>query len=125
MKFNLYYFIATIILFITEVLIATVFKDLFFVRAYLGDVLVTILLYTFVKIFFNISPGKLLIGVFIFSVFIEVLQYFNIADLLGLKRGSIAYIVVGNSFSWIDIICYGAGCLIAFVVERLRNLYPA
>lgn len=36
MKFNLYYFIATIILFITEVLIATVFKDLFFVRAYLG-----------------------------------------------------------------------------------------
>ena len=125
MKFNLYYFIATIILFITEVLIATVFKDLFFVRAYLGDVLVTILLYTFVKIFFNISPGKLLIGVFIFSVFIEVLQYFYIADLLGLKRGSIAYIVVGNSFSWIDIICYGAGCLIAFVVERLRNLYPA
>ncbi|MET7037386.1 DUF2809 domain-containing protein [Elizabethkingia miricola] len=121
MKFNLYYFIATIILFITEVLIATVFKDLFFVRAYLGDVLVTILLYTFVKIFFNISPGKLLIGVFIFSVFIEVLQYFNIADLLGLKRGSIAYIVVGNSFSWIDIIYYGAGCLIAFVVERLRN----
>ncbi|MDX8567947.1 DUF2809 domain-containing protein [Elizabethkingia sp. HX XZB] len=121
MKFNLYYFIATIILFITEVLIATVFKDLFFVRAYLGDVLVTILIYTFVKSFLNISPGKLLIGVFIFSVFIEVLQYFNIADLLGLKRGSIAYIVVGNSFSWIDIICYGAGCLIAFVVEGLRN----
>ena len=125
MKFNLYYFIATIILFITEVLIANVFKDLFFVRAYLGDVLVTILIYTFVKSFFNISTGKLLIGVFIFSVFIEVLQYFNIADVLGLKRGSIAYIVVGNSFSWIDIICYGAGCLIAFVVERLRNLYPA
>ncbi|AQX01489.1 ribosomal maturation YjgA family protein [Elizabethkingia anophelis] len=125
MKFNLYYFIATIILFITEVLIATVFKDLFFVRAYLGDVLVTILIYTFVKSFFNINPGKLLIGVFIFSVFIEVLQYFNIADVLGLKRGSIAYIVVGNSFSWIDIVCYGAGCLIAFAVERLRNLYPA
>ncbi|MCT4014034.1 DUF2809 domain-containing protein [Elizabethkingia anophelis] len=121
MKFNLYYFIATIILFITEVLIATIFKDLFFVRAYLGDALVTILIYTFVKIFFNINPGKLLIGVFIFSVFIEVLQYFNIADVLGLKRGSIAYIVVGNSFSWIDIICYGAGCLIAFAVERLRN----
>ncbi|CAM3551167.1 DUF2809 domain-containing protein [Elizabethkingia occulta] len=121
MKFNLYYFIATIILFITEVLIATVFKDLFFVRAYLGDVLVTILIYTFVKSFLNISPGKLLIGVFIFSVFIEVLQYFNIADLLGLKRGSIAYIVVGNSFSWIDIICYGAGCLIAFVIEKLRS----
>ncbi|WP_407484354.1 DUF2809 domain-containing protein [Elizabethkingia meningoseptica] len=121
MKFNPYYFIATIVLFVTEVLIATVFKDLFFVRAYLGDVLVTILIYTFVKSFFNISTGKLLIGVFIFSFFIEVLQYFTIADLLGLKRGSIGYIVVGNSFSWIDIVCYGAGCLIAFAVERLRN----
>lgn len=121
MKFNPYYFIATIVLFVTEVLIATVFKDLFFVRAYLGDVLVTILMYTFVKSFFAIESGKLLIGVFIFSVFIEVLQYFNIADILGLQRGSIAYIVVGNSFSWIDIVCYGAGCLIAFAVERLRS----
>ncbi|OPC28688.1 hypothetical protein BAX97_06410 [Elizabethkingia meningoseptica] len=121
MKFNPYYFIATIVLFATEVLIATVFKDLFFVRAYLGDVLVTILMYTFVKSFFAIESGKLLIGVFIFSVFIEVLQYFNIADILGLQRGSIAYIVVGNSFSWIDIVCYGAGCLIAFAVERLRS----
>lgn len=121
MKFNLYYFIATIFMFVTEVLIATVFKNLFFIRAYLGDVLVTILMYTFVKSFFAIESGKLLIGVFIFSVFIEVLQYFNIADILGLQRGSIAYIVVGNSFSWIDIVCYGAGCLIAFAVERLRS----
>lgn len=119
-RFNLKYFLITIALFIVEVLIATVFKNIFFVRAYLGDVLVTILIYTFIKSFWNANPGKLLIGVFIFSVFIEVLQYFHIADVLGLKPGSIAQIVVGTSFSWIDILCYGVGCLIAYAAEKIR-----
>lgn len=118
MKFNLKYFFLTAFLFIVEVLIATVFKDLFFVRAYLGDVIVVMLLYTLVLAFFKVeNHKKLIIGIFIFSVMIEVLQYFKIADVLGLKSGSIAAIVVGNSFSWIDILCYGVGCVILYLME--------
>jgi Protein of unknown function (DUF2809) len=43
---------------------------------------------------------------------IEWAQYFNIADKVGFQPGSIMYIIVGNSFSWIDIACYAAGCLL-------------
>lgn len=119
MKFDLKYLLLAIFIFTIEVLIATVFKDLFFVRAYLGDVIVVMLIYTLILTFFEIkNRTKLIIGIFIFSVMIEVLQYFKIADVLGLKSGSIAAIVVGNSFSWIDILCYAIGCLLIFVVEK-------
>ena len=113
LKFNLKYFLLSFILFLAEVLIATLLKHIFFVRAYLGDVIVVILLYTLVKSFFIIKEDrKLIAGIFIFSCLVEWAQYFNIADKLGLSPGSIMYIIVGNSFSWVDIACYAAGCLL-------------
>lgn len=112
-KFNLKYFLLSFVLFITEILIATLLKHIFFVRAYLGDVIVVMLLYTLVKSFFIIKyDRKIIAGIFIFSCLIEWAQYFNIADKLGFPRGSIMYIVVGNSFSWVDIACYAIGCLL-------------
>lgn len=113
LKFNLKYFLLSFILFLVEVLIATLLKHIFFVRAYLGDVIVVILFYTLVKSFFIIKDDrKLIAGIFIFSCLVEWAQYFNIADKLGLSPGSIMYIIVGNSFSWVDIACYAAGCLL-------------
>ncbi|WP_449388935.1 ribosomal maturation YjgA family protein [Chryseobacterium lineare] len=113
LTFNLKYFLFSIFIFFIEVLIATVLKDIFFIRAYLGDVIVMILLYTLVKSFVIIKDTrKLILGIFIFSCLIEWAQYFNIADKLGLQPGSIMYIIVGNSFSWVDIACYVVGCLL-------------
>lgn len=113
LTFSLKYFLLSIILFFIEVLIATVLKDIFFIRAYLGDVIVVILLYTLVKSFINIKENrKLILGIFIFSCIVEWAQYFNIADKLGFQPGSIMYIIIGNSFSWVDIACYAAGCLL-------------
>ncbi|MFC2273807.1 MAG: DUF2809 domain-containing protein, partial [Capnocytophaga granulosa] len=43
MKFNSKYFFAALIIFLIEVAIATLFKSVSFVRAYLGDILVVIL----------------------------------------------------------------------------------
>ena len=118
MKFNLKYIFLTIFLFIVEVLIATTFKDIFFVRAYLGDVIVVLLIYTFILAFFDIkNRTNLIIGIFIFSIVIEVMQYFKIADVLGFEPGSIAAIVVGNSFSWIDILCYGIGAVSIWLID--------
>ncbi len=123
MKFNIKYFFLTVFLFIVEVLIATVWKENVFVRSYLGDVIVVILIYTFILSFFKIkNKTKLILGVFVFSVLIEILQYFKISDILGLKPGSIAAIVVGNSFSWIDILCYGVGCLLIYFFYRMQLL---
>jgi DNA integrity scanning protein DisA with diadenylate cyclase activity len=118
-QFNLKYFLFTILLFLTEVLIATLLKDIFFVRAYLGDVIVVILLYTFVKSFIVINNKNLIAGIFIFSCLIEFAQYFNIAEKLGFRKGSLMYVVIGNSFSWIDIVCYASGCILIYIVIKL------
>ncbi|MEI7487374.1 MAG: DUF2809 domain-containing protein [Chryseobacterium sp.] len=120
-KFSLKYFAATILIFLVEVLIATKLKDIFFVRAYLGDVIVVILLYTLVKSFFIVNNQKLILGILAFSCLIEFEQFFNIAEKLGFQQGSLMYIVIGNSFSWIDILCYVAGCLLFFLFVKFVN----
>ena len=120
-KFNLKYLFLTILLFLTEVLIATVLKDIFFIRAYLGDVIVVILLYTFIKTFTIIDDQKLIVGIFIFSCVIELAQYFNIAEKIGFRKGSLMYIVIGNSFSWIDILCYAVGCMLLLIPVYLNR----
>lgn len=121
MKFNLKYFLIAVAIFVVEVLIATKLKDIFFVRAYLGDVFVVMLMYYFIKAFFNLDASKLIIGIFVFSCMIEFLQYFHFGELLGFKGNKIVMIVLGNSFSWIDILSYFAGCVILFLIE-VRNL---
>lgn len=120
-KFNLKYLLLTILIFFVEVLIATVLKDQFFIRAYLGDVIVVMLLYTLVKSFFITNDTKLILGIFVFSCLIEFTQFFKIADKLGFPEGSLMYIVVGNSFSWIDIVCYGVGCLILYLLVKIKS----
>jgi len=122
MKFNLKYFSATIFIFLIEVLIATKLKNQFFIRAYLGDVIVVLLIYSFVLSFFEIkSKTILLAGIFIFSCIIEFAQYLGITEMLRLKPGSIAHIVVGSSFSWWDILCYFAGCFILLLFIKIKK----
>lgn len=120
-QFNYAYFLVTIFIFLTEVLIATVLKDNFFIRAYLGDVIVVMLLYTFIKSFFTVNDTKLILGIFIFSCLVEFAQYFSIAEKFGFRSGSIMYIAIGNSFSWIDIICYAAGCLLLYLFTKWKK----
>lgn len=121
LQFSLKYFLISIFIFLIEVLIATKLKDVFFVRAYLGDVIVVILLYTLVKSFFRVDNQKLIGGILIFSCMVEFAQYFNIAEKLGFREGSLMYIVIGNSFSWIDILCYAAGCLLIYIFVKMTE----
>lgn len=121
LQFSLKYFLISVFIFLIEVLIATKLKDVFFVRAYLGDVIVVILLYTLVKSFFRVDNQKLIGGILIFSCMVEFAQYFNIAEKLGFREGSLMYIVIGNSFSWIDILCYAAGCLLIYIFVKVTE----
>lgn len=121
LKFKPKYLLLTILIFLVEVLIATVLKNNFFIRAYLGDVIVVILLYTFVKSFFTVNDTTLILGIFAFSCVVEFAQYFNIAEKLGFQPGSLMYIVIGNSFSWVDIACYAAGCLLLYLLVKLKK----
>lgn len=119
-KFNLKFLLLTIVIFLVEILIATVLKDNFFIRAYLGDVIVVMLLYTFVKSFVIIDETKLILGILVFSCIVEFAQYFKIADKLGFQPGTLMYVVIGNSFSWIDILCYAIGCVILYLIVKLK-----
>lgn len=122
LTFNILYFLGFILLFLTEVLIATILKDLFFIRAYLGDIIAVVVLFMFFKAFFIVENSKLILGIFLFSCVIEFAQAIHIAEKLGFQKGSLMYIVIGNSFSWIDILCYFVGCLFLFFSFRNETL---
>lgn len=121
LKFNTGYFLLTIFLFLTEVFIAVKLEDIFFVRAYLGDVIVVILLFTFVRSLMKINNQTLILGIFAFSCLVEFAQYFKIAEKIGFPEGSLMYIVIGNSFSWVDILCYAAGCALLYLLVKIKD----
>jgi len=113
------YLILAVIIFLVEVYIALYVHDTF-VRPYIGDVLVVILLYCFLKAFVHVSVQKAAIVVLLFSFLIEGLQYLKIVNKLGLQNSSIASAVIGTSFAWEDLLAYVAGMGIVIWVEKLR-----
>jgi len=121
LRFQKKYFVWAILLFVTEVLIAAYLNDRI-IRPYVGDFLVVILIYCFVKSFLDIPTFPLAISVLAFAFFIEILQYFNLVKLLGLEGSKIARIVLGSSFEWIDLIAYTAGVIFILFVEKRRGL---
>ena len=103
--------------FLTEVIIALFIKDNF-VRPYIGDLLVTVLLCAFCRIFIPEKISALPILVFVFSVMVEILQYIDIVKILGFENNSILSVLIGRSFSFVDIIYYAIGCLTFFILDK-------
>jgi hypothetical protein len=117
LAFNKNYFSLAILFFCIEVLIALFVNDSF-IRPYLGDVLVVILIYCFLKSFLQLPVLTVAIFVLIFSFTIEFLQFINIVEKLHLEKSKIARTVIGTSFSWIDLLTYIVGIAIVLVVEK-------
>lgn len=117
---RLKYLAAFILMFAVEVLIALFVHD-GFVRPYLGDVFVVILIYFFVRIFFPEGIRLLPLYIFLFAVAVEVLQYFDFVDMIGLGENRIARVILGTTFSFADIVCYAAGCLLCGIVGFVRR----
>ena len=120
LKLNKIYFGLALYLFIIEVLIALYIHDKI-IRPYIGDVIVVMLLYCFIKSFFNTKVDPTAIFVLIFAFGIETLQYFNSIEILGLQNNIVARNVIGTSFAWIDIVCYIVGIAIVLVVEKISS----
>ncbi|MFC0342669.1 ribosomal maturation YjgA family protein [Epilithonimonas hispanica] len=120
LKFDYKNFLIAVLIFLIEILIATKLKDIFFIRAFLGNVFVVMLMYYFIKAFFDFNSKKLIVGIFIFSCLIEFAQYFHFAEFMGLKENRVMMIVLGNSFSWLDILCYFAGCVVLFLISKIK-----
>jgi len=117
MRFHLRYFLLFLSIFVTEVSIAMFVHD-DIVRPYLGDLLVVILIYTFVRAFFRISVNSAAAGTLAFAFLVEFLQFLQIVDRLGLRDNKIARIVIGTSFSWQDLLMYFVGIVVVLVFEK-------
>jgi hypothetical protein len=113
---NKKYFTLTIIIFTIEVFIALFVRDKF-VRPYLGDVLVVILIYCFIKSFLNLPTLPVAIFVLLLAFTIEFLQYIHIVEKLGLQDSKLARTVLGTSFEWGDMLAYVVGVGIVMTVE--------
>ncbi|AQS93651.1 hypothetical protein BXQ17_06095 [Polaribacter sp. BM10] len=114
-----YLIIFLLILFI-EVFIALFVRDQF-IRPFIGDVLVTVLLFAFCRIFYNGNALKLALGVLIFSFTIEFLQYLKLIEILGLQNNKIAVTVLGATFDWLDLLAYLLGVLISYFIDKKLN----
>lgn len=117
-KLRLIYGVLSIVILGIEILIALFVRDAF-IRPYGGDILVTLLLCCMVR---SIVPEKirwLPLLVFLFSLAVEVGQYFDFATLLGLSKNPVLRIALGSSFSVADILCYALGCLGFCLLEKV------
>lgn len=119
MKKRLFYFLWFIVILVIEIGIGMYVRDAF-VRPYVGDALVVVLIYCFVRIFIPRGLPWLPAYVFAFACFIEILQYFRLVDLLGLTN-PVARIILGSTFDFKDIISYAAGCVFILIMSKQRK----
>ena len=112
-----------VLVFVVEVIIATRLPHVSWIRAYLGDVLVVILLYAMIRSVLRINDYLVLLFVFVFACGIEFAQYFHVAERLGYVRGDVMYTVIGNTFSWGDIVCYAVGCAATGLIVLLTRMF--
>jgi len=103
-KFHRRYFIFSAIVFLVEVFIAIFIHDAI-IRPYIGDFLVVVLIYCFIKSFFDFRVLPTAVFVLLFSYAIESLQYLKVVEKFGIKN-MIVRIIMGTSFEWSDILAY-------------------
>ena len=123
LRFHPKYFAIFLLLFAVEVCIALFLHDRF-VRPYVGDFLVVILLYCFARSFLNIPVLPLAIAVLLFAYAIETAQYFHIVNRLGFEHNPVMRTIIGNSFEWGDIIAYTLGIALVILLERRPQSKP-
>ncbi len=124
-KLRLIYALIFLLLVAVEVFIALFVNDKF-IRPYGGDIIVIGVLYCFARIFFPQKIKLLPLYLFAIGVIAEIGQLIDYVSLLGLQDSRFFKILLGSSFSWLDIICYAVGSAICLGVqlltfEKLKN----
>jgi hypothetical protein len=120
LTFNSKYFLLFISFLFIEIAIAAFLKT-GFIRYTFGDYLVVMLLYCGIKSFFKIKPIYATTLVLCIAYSIEVLQFFNVLQLLGLESNTLAKLILGSTFHFEDIIAYTLGILTILFVEYKSN----
>lgn len=117
LKMRLSFLAVFVLLFAVEVLIALFVHD-DFVRPYVGDMIVTVVVWSFLRIIFPDRFKLMSLYVMIFAILVEVGQYFHYTELLGITN-PVLVTMMGTSFAWADIACYAVGCVVAAVADAV------
>ena len=117
LRCHLGYFVLALTIFLIEIAIAKYMSG--WIRSYLGDMLVIILLYSAIMSVVELNKKAVVLFTLIVAFAIEFGQYFKLAERLGFAPDSVAYIVLGNTFSGADLGCYAIGAILILLVERV------
>ena len=121
MKINYKYATTFIILLIVEIYIGLFVHDNI-IRPFVGDALVVVLIYFFIRSFISKHIRFLPVYIFLFACLIEVGQYFNLVSLLHMESLKGAKIIIGSTFDLNDIFCYFIGTILIFAYEVLSKI---
>ena len=110
MNKNFFYAICFVVILVVEIIIGI------YVRPYMGDALVVVLIYCFIRIFIPNGLSQLPLYVLAFACFIEILQYFQLVDVLGISN-RILRIALGSTFDLKDMVSYAGGYVFILLAE--------
>lgn len=94
------------------------------IRPYGGDVIIVIILYAIIRATYPEKKVPAALFVFVFATAYEFTQLIPLADLLGISK-EVVRIIMGVSFSWVDIGCYAIGCALClgYDIWVMRNMF--
>lgn len=116
LRWNALYFFLAILLLMIEIVIALFVHDEL-IRPIGGDFLVVVFLYCLLQSFCEIKVLQAAVSVLLFAYFIEILQYCHFIERVGLQEVHLARMVIGTTFSWLDIYAYTGGALFIVLCE--------
>lgn len=119
MTFSRRHALLALLLFTIELLIGTQLDDAF-VRPFIGDLLVVMLIYCLLRTLLVIPCYPLAVGVLLFAISVETGQYFHLADRLGLGHIPLARIIIGSTFDPKDLLAYLLGTVLIMISHAAR-----
>ena len=117
-KKRLSYFLIFCSLMAVEICIAIFVHDSF-IRPYVGDMLVTLLLCCMARVVIPDRVRLMPLYVLLFAACVEIGQYVDVVALLGLEDNRIISVALGRTFSWLDLVCYAVGCVAASGLDAI------
>jgi len=92
-----------------------------FVRPYLGDSLAVAAVYLALRAVTRLRVVAAVTIAFVFACAIEVGQFFDLVDVLGLGTNRVARVVLGTVFGLTDFVAYAGGALCVLTIETARQ----
>jgi Protein of unknown function (DUF2809) len=114
-------FLIFLLILMLEIIIGTFFHDRF-VRYFLGDVLIVVLICYFMRSWWAIRLWILLLGTLIFAFLTELAQYVDLIGLLGWQHSEFTRLTIGSTFDWTDLLAYTIGTGLSAIIAKVRRI---